>query len=65
MKAGSILKGRTIEGYWAAISASLKLRGRMVETDPYLSSLIASFYMDRLVEANMIPQWDLSVILDV
>ena len=61
---GGKLKVRTIEGYRDAISSSLKLRGRMVGTDPHLSGLIASFYTDRPVELNLIPQWDLLVILD-
>ena len=43
---------------------SLKLRGRTVGTDPYLSDLITSFYMDRPVELNLVPQWNLSVVLE-
>ena len=58
---GGKLKVRTIEGYRAAISSSLKLRGRTVGTYSYLSSLIASFYTDRTVELNLMPQWDLSL----
>ena len=57
------LKVRTIEGYRAAISASLKLKGRQVGSDPYLSSLVASFYVDRPVERNVVPAWDLSLVL--
>ena len=57
------LKVRTIEGYRAAISGSLKLKGLTVGSDPYLSNLIASFYIDRPVEPNWIPQWDLSIVL--
>ena len=45
-------KVKTIEGYRAAIAASLKLRGLSVGTCPYLSSLIASFYVDCPVEQN-------------
>ena len=61
---GGNLKVRTIEGYRAAISSSLKLSGVAVGTNSFLSDLIASFYIDRPIERNLIPQWDLSVVLD-
>ena len=32
-------------------------------SDPYLSSLIASFYVDRPVEQNVVPAWDLALVL--
>ena len=32
-------------------------------SDPYLSSLIASFYVDQLVEQNVVPAWDLALVL--
>ena len=44
--------------------ASLKLSGVAVGTNSFLSDLIASFYIDRPIERNLIPQWDLSVVLD-
>ena len=56
LRKGGKLKMRTIKGDRAAISLSLKLKGRTVGTDPYLSSPITSFYMDRPVEPNLVPQ---------
>lgn len=60
---GGELKVRTIEGYRSAISSTLKLQGCQVDTDPYLTELVASFYNDRPVEINMIPAWDLALVL--
>ena len=57
------VKVRTIEGYRSAISSTLKLRGRSVGTDPFLSGLIGSFYTDRPVEPSLIPKWDLALVL--
>ena len=57
-------KVRTIEGYRAMIASSPKSRGLTVGTDPYLSGLIASFYMDRPAEPNLVPHWDLSAVLN-
>ena len=53
------LKVRTIEGYKSAIAATLKARGMNVGTDPHICGLISSFYIDRLVEPNLVPCWDL------
>ena len=57
------VKVRTIEGYRSAISSTLKLSGQNIGSDPYLSSLIGSFYADRPVEPSRVPKWDLSVVL--
>ena len=48
------------EGYKLAIAATLK-RGMNVGAGPYTCRLI---YTDRPVEPNMVPRWDLTVVLD-
>ena len=52
-----------IEGYKSAIAVTLKPGGTNVGSDPHLCRLINSFYMKRLVERNLSPHWDLSVVL--
>ena len=58
------LSPRTVEGYRTAIASSLsKKLGSSLGSDPYLSSLIQSFFVDWLVESNLTPAWDLSLVL--
>ena len=33
-------------------------------TDPHICWLINNFYMDRPVEPNLVPPWDLAVVLN-
>ena len=54
-----------IEGYKSAIAASLMSRVKSVEKDPFLCGLINSFCTVRPVELNLVPHWDLSVLLNV
>ena len=54
----------TIGGYCTMIASSLKSRGLTVGSDPYLLGPIASFYMDRSVECNLVLRWDLSTVLN-
>ena len=54
----------TIDGFKSAVVASLKSRAKSVGKDPYLCGLINSFYTDRPVELNLVPRWDLSVVLN-
>ena len=58
------LSPRTVEGYRTAIAASLsKKRGSSLGSDPHLSALIQSFFVDRPVESSLLPEWDLSLVL--
>ena len=58
------LKVCTIEGYKLAIAATLKARGINVGTEPHICGIIISFYTERPVEINLVPYWDLTVVLD-
>ena len=57
------MKVSTIEGYKSAILATFKTRGQSLDLDPYLCGLVNSFYTNRPVECNLVPHWDLSVVL--
>ena len=60
------LKVCTIERYKSAIIvATLKARSVNIGTDPYICGLVSGFYMDRPVEINLVPSWDLKIVLDI
>ena len=52
------MKVRTIKGYKSAIV------GLNVGTFPHICRLISSFYRDTPLEPNLVPCWDLTVVLD-
>ena len=58
------LKVHTIKGYKLAIAATLAQRGLNVGTNPYNCGLVNSFYMDRPLEVNLVPRWDLTLVLN-
>ena len=65
-KAGEVgdLKVRTLEGYRSAIVGTLKAKAVNVGTDSYICGLVNSFYSDRPVEMNLVPSWDLTIVLN-
>ena len=44
--------------------AIVKLRGINVGMNPHICRLVNSFYTDRPVQPNLIPPWDLTVVLN-
>ena len=57
---------RTVEGYRTAISNTLALvLHKRVGDDPFLSALVASFYTDRPVARRTLPQWNLTLVLQM
>ena len=62
---GKLKVNSLIEGYKSAIVATLiKASGVNVGTDSHICRLIGSFYTDRPVGPDMVPRWDLIVVLD-
>ena len=54
----------TIKGYRAMIYNTLKFKtGNRIGSNPVLSELIMSFFLQRPVQRSLIPKWDLSWIL--
>ena len=54
---------RTIQGYKAAITCTLKFSYRDLSEDPRLRNLLRSFKRERPVIHNPFPAWDLSLVL--
>ncbi len=58
------LASRTVEGYRSAIASTLlKVQNVDIGNDSNLSALIHSFYSDRPITRQILPRWDLSLVL--
>ena len=61
------MKVRTIEGYisWPLLSLLRQEVWILILNPTFAGLLVLSFYTDRPVEINLVPHWDLTVVLDV
>lgn len=55
---------KTIEGYRSALAAILKKEGRDISQSQNISNMFRNFSIERPVMRKLIPQWNLSVVLN-
>lgn len=58
------LQVNTIKGYRTAVSGTLKLHGNKIGDDERVKDLIANFCLNRPVNRQLYPKWDLCVVLN-